>query len=175
MGRGRQVIVPNATFNCNGRITNVVASMSWFGATSYPLFQVWRPILLLLGKYIKIDEVQLSAGKLIVSDQASYYFVTMSLNSSSQIEVHAGDVIGYYQPSNSCQLWNIQRSGYTSYSNTTTSPLTSIDTNIVSNIETDCQPLIKVMCGKIVNMCSVLYCPRRKLLGCNNLVYYNMV
>ena len=82
MGRGRQVIVPNATFNCNGRITNVVASMSWFGATSYPLFQVWRPILLLLGKYIKIDEVQLSAGKLIVSDQASYYFVIMSLDVS---------------------------------------------------------------------------------------------
>ena len=83
--------------------------------------------------------------------QNRYYHASLSLNSSSQIEFQSGDVIGYYQPSDPQRLiWSIQTSGYTSYSNSVTSPSTSIDTNNVDNIETNRQPLIAVMFGKIM-------------------------
>ena len=123
---GRQVIVPNVRFNCNGRITNVAVSMSWFGATSYPIFQVWHPIT--TSTYSKIGEVQFSGGSLKLADQGSYYYINMSLNSNSQIEFQSGDVIGYYQPSDAQQIWNIQTDEYTSYSYTAKTPLTSLNT-----------------------------------------------
>ena len=151
------MIVPNARFNCNGRITNVAASMKgWSGATNNPLFEVWRPYIY-SGSYMKIGEVHFSAGSLKGVGQGSYYYANISLNSSSQIEFQSGVVIGYYQPSNACLKWNIQTSGYTSYSNTVTSPLTSIDINNVDNIETDRQPLIELTFGKIIDQVFKIY------------------
>ena len=147
------MIVPNARFSCNGRITNVAASMIWSFAIDHPLFQVWRPILN-SSIYIKIGQAQLSAGSVKVVDQGSYYYTNMSLNSSSQIEFQSGDVIGYYQPSNARQIWNIQIDEYTSYSYTVTSPLILLNINIEGISETNYQPLIKVMFGKIINLCS---------------------
>ena len=146
--RGRQVIVPNATFNCNGRITNVAISMKgWLGATNYPMFQVWHPIT--TTTYSKIGEVQLSDGSLKVVDEGSYYYANTSLNSNSQIEFQSGNVIGYYQPSNARQIWNIRTNGYTSYSSTVKSPLSSFDINNVDNTHDNYQPLIAVMFGKV--------------------------
>ena len=145
---GRQVIVPNARFNCNGRITNVAVSMrKWFGE-NYPLFQVWRPTSLNSSTYNKTGEVQLPEGNFIVIGQnRNYNYANISLNSSSKIEFQSGDVIGYYQPSSAWRLiWSIQTSGYTSYSNTVKSSM--IDINNVDNIDTNLQPLIKVMFGK---------------------------
>ena len=149
---GRQVIVPNARFNCNGRITNVAVSMEkWSGDTNNPLFQVWRPTSLNSNTYNKISEVQLPAGKfMIVGQNRNYHYVSLSLNSSSQIEFQSGDVIGYYQPSNPQRsIWSIQTSGYTSYSNNAKS--STIDINNVDNTDTNLQPLIKVTFGKIIN------------------------
>ena len=146
------MIVPNARFNCNGRITNVAVSMrEWFGK-SYPLFQVWHPTSLNSSTYNKTGEVQLSAGDFIgIGQGKSYYHVSLSFNSDSQIEFQSGDVIGYYQPSNpQRRIWSVHTSGYTSYSNTVTSPSTSIDINNVDNTETEHQPLIKVTFGKIM-------------------------
>ena len=148
---GRQVIVPNATFNCNGRITNVAASMKWSFAINYPLFQVWHPIT--TSTYSKIGEARLSDGSLKGVGQGYYYYVNMSLNSSSQIEFQSGDVIGYYQPSNARQIWNIQTSGYTSYSNTVRSLLSSFDINNVDNIHDNYQPLIAIMFGNYIMSC----------------------
>ena len=149
---GRQVIVPNARFNCNGRITNVAVSMEkWIGAaTNNPLFQVWHPTSLNSSTYNKLAEVQLPAGifKLIGQNQ-NYYEASVSLNSSSQIEFESGDVIGYYQPSNPHRrIWSIQASGYTSYSNNATS--STIDINSADNTDTNLQPLIRLMFGKII-------------------------
>ena len=148
IGDGRQVIVPNARFNCNGRITNTAVSMiNWFGE-NYPLFQVWHPTSLNSSTYNKTAEVQLVADNFISIGQGrSYYHVSLSLNSSSQIEFQSGDVIGYYQPSSSRRLISsIQTSGYTSFSSTVKS--STIDINNVDNIDTNLQPLIKVMFGK---------------------------
>ena len=147
---GQQVIVLNATFNCNGRITNVAVSMDGEIGSNYPLFQVWHPTQLNSSTYNKTDEVQLRGGEYIsIDDTKGYYYASLSLNSNSQIEFQSGDVIGYYQPSDARRhIWNVQTSGYTSYNNTVTSPLTSVDINSIENIKTNHQPLIKVMFGK---------------------------
>ena len=149
---GRQVIVPNARFSCNGRITNVAASMKGQFGSNLPLFQVWHPTLLNCNTYNKAGEVPLGAGNYrSVGGYQGYYYVSKSLNSNRRIEFQSGDVIGYYQPYNPRRvIYSIQTSGYISYSNTVTSPLTSININNVDNTETDRQPLIKVTFGKIV-------------------------
>ena len=118
--------------------------------SSLPLFQVWHPISVNSSAYNKTGEVQLPPGGYIGNIGTGYFSANLSLNSSSQIEFQSGDVIGYYQPSDSRRLiWSVQTSGYTSYSNTVTTPSTSIDTNNVNNIENNRQPLIAVMFGKM--------------------------
>ena len=153
------MIVLSARFNCNGRITNVVVSMSNQPFGNLPLFQVWHPISPNSSVYNKIGEIQLPAGEFIpVDTRRAYYSAILSLNSSSQIEFQSGDVIGYYQPSNPRRLiWSIQTSGYNSYSNTVTSPSTLIDINNVDNIEANRQPLIAVMFGKIIQIEQISY------------------
>ena len=159
--KGRQVIVPQARFNCNGRIKNIAASMdiATFG-TSRPLFQVWHPTSLISTIYHKIGEVDLPLGDFIIetSETMNYYFANLSLNSSSQIEFQLGDTIGYYQPTDTqCLIYSIQAAEYISYSNTVTTSLTSIDINNVNNIETQRQPLIEVTFGKIMQWQTNLY------------------
>ena len=126
--------------------------MSKWHGNDFPLLQVWHPISLNSTVYNKIGEIQLPAGDFVpVGVNRNYYSASVSLNSNSQIEFQSGDVIGYYQPSNPrWSIWSIQTSGYTSYSNNVTTPSTSIDTNNVDNIETNHQPLIAVMFGKIM-------------------------
>ena len=154
IGTGKQVIVPNARFNCNGTITSVVASMrDLSGGTNYPIFEVWRPHNIYSGSYNKIGEVNFSTGSLKDVGQESYYYVNISLNSSSQIEFQSGDVIGYYQPSNSRQIWSIQTDKYTSYSITFAYPLDSLHIYSEGISVTHYQPLIKVMYGKIIIAC----------------------
>ena len=156
IGDETQVIVPNTRFNCNGRVTNVAVSMKhWLRGTDYPMFQVWRPIITSFqsNNYNKIGEVQLSDGNLKVVDKGSYIYADISLNSSSQIEFQSGDVIGYYQPSNSYLIWITRTSGYTSYSNNITSPLTTMDISHVDNVYDNYQPLIEIMFGKILQYC----------------------
>ena len=126
--------------------------MVWAGINTYfPLFQVWHPTSINSATYSKIGEVQLPRGNRIIARGGNYYIANVSLNSSSQIEFQSGDVIGYYQPFDPRRLVrSIQTSGYTSYSNNVTSPSTSIDTSNVHNIETNHQPLIAVIFGKIM-------------------------
>ena len=156
-----QVIVPDARFNCNGRLTNVAVSMKHWLSENYPMFQVWRPSFQ-SDNYNKIGEVQLSDGNLKVVDKGSYIYADISLNSSSQIEFQSKDVIGYYQPSNSRLIWNTKISGshtqYTSYSNNVTSPLTTMDISHVDNVYDNYQPLIEVMFGKILQYCYTAKC-----------------
>ena len=143
------MIVPSARFNCNGRITSVEVSMRGeFRGNNVPLFEVWHPTLPNSTEYNRIGDIQLPAGDFILD--GLYFSANVSLNSNNQIEFQSGDVIGYYQPSNPWQsIWSIQTSGYTSYSNTVTSPSTSINTNDIDNTETNRQPLIAVMFGKM--------------------------
>ena len=156
IGTGKQVIVPNARFNCNGTITSVAASMrDLSGATNYPIFEVWRPHNIYSGSYNKIGEVHFSAGSLKGVGQGSYYYANISLNSSSQIEFQSGDVIGYYQPSNARQIWSIQTDEYTSYSHTFPYALDLLVIYSDGISVTNYQPLIKVMFGKVITIVCV--------------------
>ena len=148
---GRQVIVPNSTFNCNGRITNIIVSTNTVSSgTDFSVFEVWHPTSP-SGTYHKIGEVELPLGRCMGGQSNSnYYYASISLNSSSQIEFQSRDVIGYYQPSDTqCLIWSIQTSGYISYSNNVISPSTSIDINNVDNVDTNHQPLIEISFGKV--------------------------
>ena len=149
IGSGRQVIVPRARFNCNGRITSVAVSMRGrFGGSNVPLFEVWHPTSPNSTEYNRIGDVQLPGGNFVLD--GIYFSASVSLNDNNQIEFQSGDVIGYYQPSDPSRLIrSIQTNGYTSYSNTIASPSTSIDTNDIDNTETNRQPLISVMFGKM--------------------------
>ena len=102
---GRQVIVPNSTFNCNGRITNIMVSMSTVSSrTDFSVFEVWHPTSL-SGTYHKIGEVELPLGRRMGGQSHNNFdYATLSLNSSIQIEFQSGDVIGYYQPSDTQRL-----------------------------------------------------------------------
>ena len=145
---GRQIIVPQAKFNCNGRITGVAASMDMSPlGSNLPLFQVWHPTS---SVYHKVGEIELPLGDYITGTE-NYYFANLSLNTSSQIEFQSGDIIGYYQPTDSKRLiFSIQAAEYNSLSDTATNPTTSIDIHNVDNIETQRQPLIEVTFGKIM-------------------------
>ena len=149
---GKQVIVPNARFNCNGRITSVAASMKDLsGGTNYPQFEVWR-LYIYSGTYMKIGEVHFSAGSLKGVGQRSYYYANISLNSSSQIEFQS-DVIGYYQPSNAQrQIWSIETDEYTSYSRTGLYAFTLLHIYSDGISVTNYQPLIKVVFGKVIKI-----------------------
>ena len=120
--------------------------------SNLPLFQVWHPTSLNSSTYNKTGEVPLVRGSYKrIGNNLGYYYANVSLSGNNQIEFQSGDVIGYYQPSDAQVLiWSIQTSGYTSYSNNVTSSLSSININSVDNAETDRQPLIEVIFGKIM-------------------------
>ena len=151
---GRQVIVPSARFNCNGRITSVAVSMQFsFSGSNLPLFQIWHPTSTVSSTYNKVGEVELPSGSRMGGLIINYYFANLSLTGNTEIEFQSEDVIGYYQPSEARRtIRSIQTSGYTSYSNTVTNPLTSIDINNVNNTENNRQPLIEITFGKIVKL-----------------------
>ena len=150
LGNGRQVIVPNARFGCNGRVTAIRASLRWGGGDGdLPSVQIWHPTSLGSSVYNRIGQVQVTAGQYIGPKGSGYFSTNVSLNNNDQIEFQSNYVLGYYQPANPRRLiWSIQTSEYISYSSNVSSPGDMIDTTNASNIENERQPLIEVMYGK---------------------------
>ena len=64
---------------------------------NYPIFQVWRPMLLSSRIYDKTGEVQLKPDDQ-VTDSGNYRLATIVLTGNTTIEVQSGDVVGYYHP-----------------------------------------------------------------------------
>jgi len=148
LGDGRQVIVPNSRFGCNGRVTGIRASMAYGGDDGdFPTIQIWHPVSSTV--YNRSGQVQVTGGRYIRFWGSGYYSISLSLNNNDQIEFQSNDVLGYYQPADpQRQIWSIVTSEYTSYSNNANSPGNMIDTSKTLNIETQRQPLIEVMFGK---------------------------
>ena len=147
---GRQVIVLNATTNCNVRITTVAASMNFGGFMpgDLPLVEIWRPSSPGSSVYNRVAQIQLSEGTLL--DGISGYYATI-VPVSDLPDFQPGDVIGYYQSESPLRtIWNINTSGYTSYSNNVNinSPSNTIDIDNVDYVETERQPLIELEFGK---------------------------
>ena len=150
----QQVIFPSISFNCNGRITGVAASMyppSIFklpNGKNLPVFQVWHPQSPGSNVYSVIGQVQFQPGTL----QFNRRFINsvVSLTGDNQIQFQAGDVIGYYQPSNPLRLvWSIFSDNHTYYLSRS-SDLSTVNISSADYKTIGLQPLISIMIGKFV-------------------------
>jgi len=144
---GLQMIIPNASISCTCRITGIAVSMGFSGSfiDEFPTIQIWRPSSPGSTVYSNIAQVQLSSG--IAVGVPRYHLSNISTN--FPMDFQSGDVVGYYQPPPARQLvWNIETSGYTSYSNNADSPATTINISDVDNVDNDRQPLIELLYGK---------------------------
>ena len=141
-----QVIFPNFSFNCNGRLTGVTARTTLFVCSnnSFPFFQIWRPLSSHLTLYNLVANIQFPSPTCpLFTSRCDSRF---SLMENAPTEFHSGDVIGYYQPSLFCQIYNINASDYISYNINATS---STNTFSISSANIDTlKPLFRVSFGK---------------------------
>jgi len=147
----RQVIVPRANFTCSGRITGIITSMHRVtSGTIAPYLEVWHPPVPDIGIFDKVGEVQLVESEVVqVGHEIStaYWIVDITLNDDNRIEFEAGDVIGYYQPSDSrYQVWSIETTGFTAYNSQVDPPVNR--SNLVTyGIANNRQPLVQLIVG----------------------------
>ena len=117
----QQVIVPNSSFKCNGRIVGITASMVKINDSGNgPYFEVWHPRSPSNSVFDKVGRVQLLESEVVQvgTDSNQYWFLNMSLNRSDMIEFESGDVFGYYQPPDTHYGVGIIRTeGYIAYGN----------------------------------------------------------
>ena len=149
----------NFTFTCNGRVTGVTAHLApveVFGGTpgtELPVFQVWHPVLPGSSVYSIVGQVHFQSA---VQINGNYYVSTVLLTEDDdQIEFQSGDVIAFYQPTNSShflQITNrIEVANGTSYFNRNTNlPTATIDIsgNGTDYYETEFHPLFNITTGK---------------------------
>ena len=145
----RTVIVPRLNFTCNGRITNIRVRISSDPdpdntGTNFPYMQVWRqsPTTQL---YSLVDQVQIQSSHL--NTQLAYLEAIISLTGNSRIQFLSGDVIGFYNPSDSGYvIRDIQTPGYVFYvfEGSSASSL-DLSTGIMPDRR---QPLIQFTLGK---------------------------
>ena len=145
---GSQVIIPAFSFNCNGRITGVLAGMHRvyrIGYTRMPEFQVWRPLSPDSNEYSKIGQVQFQTATQL---SGGYYASGVLLTGNDRFEFQSKDVIGFYQPNYPLyRISNIFNENYTSYYYNSDDDL--ITTNLSSGRYSTIrhQPLINVFTG----------------------------
>ena len=65
----------------------------------YLFFQVWRPASDGSTVYNKIGEVQLQSDDQVTTGSNGLLEANIALTGNNTIEVQSGDVVGYYQPS----------------------------------------------------------------------------
>ena len=146
-----QVIFPNLSFNCNGRLTSVKARTTTFilcsNSSSYPFFQIWHPLSSNLSTYNLITEIQFPNSTCENLRSCNSRILLMENTST---EFHSGDVIGYYQPSSRCQIYNVNANNSISYNISATS---STNTFTISSANNDTlKPLFEVSFGKKLNV-----------------------
>ena len=136
----RQVIIPRSNFSCHGRATSFVVHLSTEikNGSSNPRIQIWRPV----GEnvYTRLKEFSI--------DKPNDEQLVINVTGGAGV-VEPNDCIGYYQPSDSRLVRNIQTNdtGYTSYVITANDSLG--DFSINNNTENiPLQPVITVMFGK---------------------------
>ena len=156
-----QIIVPMSAISCTGRVTGYVISLDQLSVDSgdYPSIQVWRPTNPSLMNYDILHQYTLTQND--IADMMDYHLATVAFMGNNRIEVQTNDIIGYYLPNNlRYTVWNIVTSGYTSYSMSSSSPLSSFRTNQPDSVNSDTQPLIQVLFGNwaLVNFSMCISC-----------------
>ena len=155
INQGRTVIVPPLSFTCNGRITNIRVRILSDSATgnNFPYIQVWRPSPS-SQRYSLTDQVQIQSSHLA---QLTYLEANIPLTGNNRIQFQSGDVIGFYNPSNSgYEIRDITTPGYMFYVFTGSSA-TSLDLSNANITPMGRQPLIQFIYGiDIVRICAPL-------------------
>ena len=137
IGRGRQVVVPSLSFSCYGKLKHIsyVTVNGSDPGGDLPVFQIWRPSSVGSSVYSRVAQTEFQ-DELLIQDTNRFYFTNgIVIFKDHQNDIQPGDVIGYYQPSNSQRLiWSINESGHTSYSKDASVPSTVFNT---SNADVD--------------------------------------
>jgi len=145
----RFAIFPRFNFNCNGRITNIRATVDDVNIRlGFLTIQVWRPSSPGSMKYNKINGARLQSYDQVTSVRGRQE-ANISLYGENRIEFQSGDVIGYYHPPNSrYQVKDIQTRGYVMYRFDGSPPPTSVNLNEADAMLDNRQPLIQFTFGK---------------------------
>ncbi|XP_065899233.1 uncharacterized protein [Dysidea avara] len=141
ISNNRIAIVPRLNFTCNGRITNIRVRISPDGTgDNFPYIQVWRQSPS-SQPYNLSDEVQIQSSHL--NTQLTYLEANIPLTGNNRIQFQSGDVIGFYNPSNSrYEIRDITTPGYLFYV-FERSTATSLDLNNAKITPMGRQPLIQ--------------------------------
>ena len=143
---GAQVMVPMTAFSCNGIITGYLISLQFDSDQSgNPTIQVFRPTS--SSSYSEVHEYTLQDRD--ITDMGDYHLANVSFTGSDRVEVHSGDIIGYFiQATPQYNIWSIQTMGYISYTTSLLAfrPFSSF--TITTSGTANRQPLIQVIFGK---------------------------
>ena len=147
------MIVPSSVFTCNGRVTGYLISLeSASSSGGYPSVQVWHTTSSTM--YTRVDtECALTGNDISRMEDRNgdeYYLGNVTCTGNNRIEFQSGDIIGYHHGSSVLyRLWNIDANGYTSYHRDVSSPLNTFNTDSNDDTDSDKQPLIQLMYGKM--------------------------
>lgn len=145
-----QVIFPQFSFTCNGKITGIRARVRLAAdRINYPLFQVWRPLSIGSMIYNKIGEVQLESDDQ-VANGTNNQLATIILTGNNTIEVQSGDVLGCDQPPDSrYRLRTNETNGHILYRFNRLPNSNLLNLSNAVRVETLRQPLIEFTIGKL--------------------------
>ena len=154
-----QVIVPQNTFSCNGRITGYAMRLRLINNNApqgiYPIIQVWHPTS--LREYQRVEAECFNSLSFRNSNNVNIS-LNVSCTGSNRIEFQSGDVIGYLQPNETrYALWSIENAtGYMSFYDDREGSPPIVDLHNFTNesVLVNTRPLIEVLYGKI---CSFLW------------------
>ncbi|XP_065903516.1 CUB and sushi domain-containing protein 1-like isoform X2 [Dysidea avara] len=166
----RQIIVPRASFTCNGRITGITASMDRNnGGVNDPYVEVWHPITPGSDVFDKVGEVQLVESKVVEevdNNNKTYWLINITLNDDDRIEFETGDVIGFYHPPDSRYgVWAIKTTGYTAFFYILSTPSRTIYLEKSDISQANTQPLMQFT---VDIQCDILSTPFNGGMSCSS-------
>ena len=148
-------IVPNLNFNCDGKITGVIARVikrkdEKKNFTDYPYFNIWRPSPTKSMAYTNIGEVQLQESQVSQCNDKRLCIANISLVGGNVLVFQSGDVVGFYHPFNtSYQVRMAKQRGYTLYYSVEISHPTSLIHFSENQKQRKQKPLIEFMIGNL--------------------------
>ena len=93
IGSDRLAIIPRLNFTCNGRITNIRATLNFNpdGKDAYPIFQAWQPVLAGSTIHVKTGEASLLSGDQVETPKSNSQIpiANINLTGNNTIEVQS--------------------------------------------------------------------------------------
>ena len=145
----RQAIVPQKQFFCDGRLTGFMVSLYDYENDNrlHPYIQVWKRSRTNTQLYIIVGQYQLNDHD--ITQKNGYFLANVTLSGNDRIPFKPGNIIGYYHPpSPRYRVSSVDVNGYTTYTISTRSPLSSFNIDEdVDGVDNEKQPLIETSYG----------------------------